>query len=181
MEFCPRCGARGTRGMLCANCRTTEEQVFRGKEIVATLCTGCQKMAVRNRWVPYRDRVEIAMRAVQMSMPDLQQREILDATIGELPGPGMKRDVTITAMLDGTPYEFPARVITTLCPNCSKHHTKYFEGILQLRNPRPEIIVFIKSDVAKQRDRGIYISEEHPEGNGVDFRLTSQRYLQGLG
>jgi len=58
-------------------------------------------------------------------------------------------------------------------------HSGYFEGILQLRNPNDEVINFIKSQVEKRE--GVFITAEKKTNNGIDFYITSQKYLQALG
>mgnify|MGYP001574226577 CR=1 FL=1 len=58
-------------------------------------------------------------------------------------------------------------------------HEGYYEGILQLRNPNKEAIEFIKSQIKKKE--GVFISTEKKVNNGIDFYITSQRYLQTLG
>ena len=58
-------------------------------------------------------------------------------------------------------------------------HNDYFEGILQLRNPNNEVISFIKSQIKKRA--GVFITKEQKVNNGIDFYITSQKYLQALG
>jgi len=58
-------------------------------------------------------------------------------------------------------------------------HKDYFEGILQLRNPNNEVINFIKSQIKKRSN--IFITKEQKVNNGIDFYITSQKYLQSLG
>ena len=69
----------------------------------------------------------------------------------------------------------------TLCKKCGKFGTEYFEGILQLRNPDKEVIKFIRNQVKKQFDKGIFINKEVNTKNGIDFYLTSKRFLRTLG
>lgn len=58
-------------------------------------------------------------------------------------------------------------------------HPKYFEGILQLRNPSPELVGFVRRAV--QRDQRALIVREKKVRNGLDLYLSSQRYLRALG
>jgi len=57
-------------------------------------------------------------------------------------------------------------------------HNDYFEGILQLRNPNDEVISFINSQIKKRT--GVFITKEQKGNNGIDFYITSQKYLQAL-
>ncbi|MEM4282421.1 MAG: NMD3-related protein [Candidatus Woesearchaeota archaeon] len=55
----------------------------------------------------------------------------------------------------------------------------YFEGILQLRNPTPELIDWVKKRITS--DAKAKIAKIVPLADGVDFYLSSQRYLRALG
>ena len=57
-------------------------------------------------------------------------------------------------------------------------HDKYFEGILQLRNPTKEIIGFAKNQIEKSK---IFVANEIKLKNGIDMYLSSQRFLRALG
>lgn len=58
-------------------------------------------------------------------------------------------------------------------------HDKYFEGILQLRDPTPELMEFVHHLVRKKT--GVYITKEVKFKNGVDYYFSSQKYLQVVG
>ncbi|MBW2993463.1 hypothetical protein KY317_02725 [Candidatus Woesearchaeota archaeon] len=57
-------------------------------------------------------------------------------------------------------------------------HDKYYEGILQLRNPTKEIIRFAKNQIEKSK---IFVANEIKLKNGIDMYLSSQRFLRALG
>lgn len=59
--------------------------------------------------------------------------------------------------------------------------SQYFEGILQLRNPNKKVIDFILNSVKKQSKKGIFISKQVRVKNGIDFYLSSRKYLRTLG
>jgi len=54
----------------------------------------------------------------------------------------------------------------------------YYQGILQLRNPTPELIDFVKNDAKK--NHGI-IAKQKKVANGYDFYMASNTYLQSIG
>jgi len=58
-------------------------------------------------------------------------------------------------------------------------HKDYYEGILQLRNPNNEVIEFIKNQIKKRED--VFVTKEKKLSSGIDFYITSQKYLQILG
>ena len=58
-------------------------------------------------------------------------------------------------------------------------HSGYFEGILQLRNPAPAVLDFVRQNVACKE--GVFISKQLKVKNGWDLYLSSQRYMRNLG
>ncbi|MBD3361398.1 hypothetical protein GF358_01250 [Candidatus Woesearchaeota archaeon] len=58
-------------------------------------------------------------------------------------------------------------------------HSKYFEGILQLRNPSEELINYVYKRIDK--DNQAWISQEKKVRGGIDLYLSSQKYLRQLG
>ena len=58
-------------------------------------------------------------------------------------------------------------------------HAKYFEGVLQLRNPTPEIMGFFRSQMNKKPE--VFISNVERLKNGMDISLSSKKYLQQIG
>lgn len=56
---------------------------------------------------------------------------------------------------------------------------QYYEGILQLRNPNKEVVDFIEKEVEKKEN--VFITKKEKVRNGIDFYITSQKYLQNLG
>jgi len=60
-----------------------------------------------------------------------------------------------------------------------EHHDKYFEGILQLRNPTNEVVRFVKDSVDRQAT--VHIARAEKVRGGIDFYLSSNRYLVKIG
>lgn len=58
-------------------------------------------------------------------------------------------------------------------------HSKYFEGILQLRNPSQELIRYVYKTIDK--DNQAWISQAKKVRGGIDLYLSSQKYLRTLG
>ncbi len=58
-------------------------------------------------------------------------------------------------------------------------HKGYFEGILQLRNPNKEVVDYIKKEIKKKEK--VSISDIKKVRGGLDFYLTSNKYLLKLG
>jgi len=56
---------------------------------------------------------------------------------------------------------------------------QYYEGILQLRNPNKEVIDFIERHIEGKEN--VFITKKEKVRNGIDFYITSKKYLQNLG
>ncbi|MBW3021237.1 hypothetical protein KY334_08125 [Candidatus Woesearchaeota archaeon] len=57
-------------------------------------------------------------------------------------------------------------------------HDKYYEGFLQLRNCEKEIYDFVYNEFDQN---GIYIADQKQQKNGVDFKVSSNKFLLKLG
>ncbi|MBD3303809.1 hypothetical protein GF343_01570 [Candidatus Woesearchaeota archaeon] len=56
---------------------------------------------------------------------------------------------------------------------------KYFEGKLQLRNPTPEVVNYVRKKIAQ--DKHVWIAKEEKAKNGIDLWLSSNKFLLDLG
>ena len=56
---------------------------------------------------------------------------------------------------------------------------KYFEGVLQLRNPSDEIIDFIADEMEKKEN--VWIAKTEKQKNGIDLYLSSNKFLAYIG
>lgn len=60
-------------------------------------------------------------------------------------------------------------------------HQDYFEGVLQLRDPRKEIKQYIRKIFSDAKRPDVWISKEEKVRGGIDFYVSSQKFLRGLG
>jgi len=56
---------------------------------------------------------------------------------------------------------------------------KYFEGKLQLRNPTPEVINYVRKKIAQ--DKHVWIAKEEKAKNGIDLWMSSNKFLLDIG
>lgn len=56
---------------------------------------------------------------------------------------------------------------------------EYFEAVLQLRNPTPEVLSCVYNALKKRGT--VNIAKEIPHKNGVDLYLSSQRFTRSIG
>lgn len=69
--------------------------------------------------------------------------------------------------------------IPNLICNPINKHEKYYEAIIQLRNPSPELINLINNQLRKNPDA--FISIILPLKDGFDIYISSQRFARNLG
>jgi nonsense-mediated mRNA decay protein 3 len=80
-------------------------------------------------------------------------------------------------------YIIPIKVSYTLCDTCSKKKTEYFEGRIQLRNKENEQFAEAKKLVHQliEPRNDVFITKKEELSNGVDFFISSQKYVQNIG
>lgn len=69
--------------------------------------------------------------------------------------------------------------IPKLIYNPINKHEKYYEAVIQLRNPCPELINLINNQLKKNPDA--FISTIIPLKDGFDIYISSQRFARNLG
>ena len=62
-----------------------------------------------------------------------------------------------------------------------RKHAKYFEAILQLRNPEHKIMEFVDNAVKAEQQDDIFISKRKKVANGWDFYLSSNSFTIAVG
>ncbi|PIN86864.1 hypothetical protein COV19_02560 [Candidatus Woesearchaeota archaeon CG10_big_fil_rev_8_21_14_0_10_44_13] len=183
MKFCPKCGRKGIDGVLCRDC-SSEQSSIKFREIRIKFCIDCKSYLFKNKWVKADSIEEVIKRIAKKSLKSRIAGEIIPLLPEIEFKPGINYDFEVKIKVSPKEkYFIPARIEMTTCPKCSKKGTKYFEGVLQLRNPNEEVIGFIRNDIRGQAGKGVYITKEErvEYGKGVDFYITSQKYLQTLG
>ena len=68
---------------------------------------------------------------------------------------------------------------TAMAVTLKEKGPKYFEGILQLRNPTPEVIKWVRKQIAQTP--WIWVAKEEKVRNGIDFYISSNNFLISLG
>ncbi len=182
MKFCPKCGKKGIKENFCAKCKEEMNPLRKmPKDIAITICAQSKTFKFKNKWVEYSSLKEVVVKTVQRFFPE--KGTTINPIIGNIyQNPGIKQRIEVELIISKNEvYAFPVVLEFTICPKLAKKGSQYFEGVLQLRKPRDEIIEYIRSEVKKQESKGIHINKEEVVNNGVDFYMTSQKYIQLLG
>lgn len=181
-KFCPSCGnAIIDDNTLCKKCRVVD---FDFKEIKLFVCNHCKSYNYKNKWQKFQDLNTVMKMIVTGNIKQkINYHDMNDEQVEELLSykAGVHKPFNIEVSIGKEKFELPAVIDVTLCPKCSKQGTKYFEGVLQVRNITPEIYKFIKNDLAKQRSKGIHINKEvniDDTDANIDFYYTDKGYLR---
>ena len=62
-----------------------------------------------------------------------------------------------------------------------KYPPNYFQGILQLRDCKKEILDFVENQIEKAGREDVYVSKKIKVVGGIDLYLTSKNFLRSLG
>jgi len=90
--------------------------------------------------------------------------------------PGIKRK----GKLSKTGKKQTLEIEVTLSPKVARENSKYFEGILQIKNSDDYIVEFVHNELAKQKPKGIFITKQTITKNRADFFITDQTYMKRL-
>jgi len=183
-KFCPNCGRKIEHGTeFCAHCKSVD---FKFKDIDMTVCNNCHSYLHRNKWAKYKDINHVIEEVVSDNIKDkvnVSRLKKMESDALTAYKAGVNKDITIEVSMTRQKFDLPAKFHVTLCPKCSKQGTKYFQSILQVRNSTGEINAFIKSEIAKQAEKGIHLNKEESvdaTDDNIDFYITSQSYARTL-
>ncbi|MBT7903242.1 hypothetical protein HN587_05245 [Candidatus Woesearchaeota archaeon] len=192
-RFCPKCGKdlpsdeKSKKATFCKGCALDNLDVT-FKEVAIKVCVECKKFMYRGIWSAYDELDKAIVKSALLKIVNPQNLEIsLLPNIGDIQynKPGLRQEIELDATVsyEGLEVEFviPAFLDFTYCAHCSKKGTQYFEGVLQLREVTDEIVNFVKEDVASSEYKGAFANKESLVKNGVDFYLTSNKYLREIG
>jgi len=182
-RFCPKCGREMSgKNSLCNQCSTPD---FKFKDITIVLCNSCHSYLENNKWSAYSDIDslirKVAEHSIKAKAKILGLSEDESSAIADYKA-GIKKDISIGISYHSEEFELPARLEVTLCDKCSKKGTQYFEGTLQLRNIRADILYFAKNEIKKQHRKGIFLNKEQviKKDSDIDLYLTDQGYTRVL-
>jgi len=181
VKFCPNCGNSITdNNTLCKKCSGTD---FDFKEIKLFTCNSCKSYNYKNKWKQFHDLNKVMKIIVNDSIKnEFKYHNLEENVITELLSykAGVHKDFTVKISIGRENFDLPAVIDVTLCPKCCKQGTKYFEGILQIRNASDEIYNFIQNDLSKNKSKGVHVTKEiiiDNLGRDRDYYYTDKRYL----
>ena len=192
MSRCARCGKSGEFSPLCPQCYLHEHPLLESfKPVEAERCALCHRGRVSAKWHPdsldeqfSRIITHVSRRgrevtnlklAVQLHLPEHREHEGVivsgEAEIhatGNVPG--------MSAALSDE-YRIPVTLRYLRCSQCRKKNERYYEAVLQLRHASEEAQRWTEQRLASE---GVHISQREYVPEGIDYYLSSARFLRTL-
>ena len=188
--FCVECGREGpTLDGLCGSCFRKRNPLLQPPEAVdAVVCGDCGKVETGSGWaridleaaipVLLRAQIPVHPRATRVTFTHVSRRE------GEQNlGLAVKAAAWVEGLELVESFHTRLRVKRGLCPTCNRRHSKYYEGILQVRaDSRPltaaerdRLVAFVEAEVARRSAKGeeLFISRIEDVRGGADVYLSS--------
>ncbi len=187
--FCPKCGKKDIKGDLCASCTAANLPKKKLQEMQMDMCTHCRKYKRKNVWTGFKGLRMPIIKLVQdrLGKDHRDNYKISPQNLDELKEhykagrPGSKLTIKVVLCLDEMCESLPVTINFTACNQCCRRGTKYFEGILQLRQPTDTVKEFIKKHLKQSEEKGNMLTNEKKVIGGIDYYLTSNRFTNTLG
>jgi nonsense-mediated mRNA decay protein 3 len=199
-KFCPQCGREDDELFqgLCRYCFIKETPlIVCPDDLVVNICAHCSSTLDGNRWTDsdqsedeiiadnVYDNIELHKYAenVEISLEVLNQKgsllEILIKSHGKMLGEDIEEECTVNVRLN-----------RTVCPDCSKHASGYYEAVIQLRaDNRPlelaeinEVDRIMKELFGKlvEKNRMAYLADRVELKEGVDYYIGSYKSARNI-
>lgn len=198
--FCTQCGKTDEKLYqgLCSACFIEKTSLIHIPDnIELTICTHCRSVHKKTKWLDFDQSledqlVETLLEHVEVD-ESVSQEKISFELINER-GSTFTYHVIVSGKVLGEDViqEFPAqvKVIRSVCPECSKYASGYYEAVIQLRadGRYPSLDEVEKADKILQNrlerlskdNRMAYISERALIKEGVDYYVGSYKAARKL-
>lgn len=198
--FCPKCGKTNEKlfNGLCRSCFIDEINLISVPETTkVTICAHCGSNLQGRKWIDTSQSPEDTVSSsIMKHLKADETAENLEISINILNicGSTFECLLRVNATVLGEPVqrEYPVKVILnkTVCPECSKFASGYYEAVIQIRAdkrlPSPAEIrrsdETIKENIERisKKNRMAYISERLKIKEGVDYYVGSFKVAKKL-
>lgn len=198
--FCPKCGETDEELIegVCKSC-FLEELVLASipDEIEITLCAHCESRLVSGKWQELElSDEEIILNTLNRHIELNKNAENVEIYVETLLARGSNIETIVHVKADvlgeiiKQDYQLNVKIIRTVCPECSKYASGYYEAVIQLRAdnriPDEEEIAAIDALIAdnidkiSRKNKMAYISERAMLKEGVDYYVGSYKVAKRL-
>lgn len=143
------------------------------KEILIKYCTGCKRYYSGRAMVASRLLNNVLLKHIKAI---IQSKSPITLAVPHLrpTATGTMEEHQLTASWDGRSAVLPFKLELTMCQQCGREGTDYFESVLQLRNSDEATITAARDDILRN-SKGRLLTKEALSPSGIDFYLSSQR------
>ena len=198
-KFCPKCGKKETKNNplvpeICQECFSKNDPLLKNyKEQKIIICPSCDSFMDKNKWLPKLSNnkelnvKEIIKQILPEKLKFSSSVKITSTTIGFDDSRFKKSGVIqVFVALKGKindieskdEYTLPVRIEKSLCNDCKKSNSSYYEAIIQVRPKDDVLLDFIETDI-KENSR-ISVSKFEESKHGYDLYITSKSYLKNI-
>lgn len=198
--FCPQCGSSDVElhEGLCKNCFLKEFQPLSiPDEMVVTLCAHCHSNLQEGKWKDLGlPEEEIIYRTLEenIQLDSLVENPEIDLEIIQMRGSIAECLVSLKGSVLGDEiyqeYQVNVRLNKSVCPDCSKFNSGYYEAVIQLRAQNRTISSqeiqsadeIIKEALTRmwEKNRMAYLAQRAAMKEGVDYYIGSQKSAKRL-
>ena len=199
--------------MFCPKCGETEEELFNGicmscfledlilaeipDEIEITICAHCESRLISGKWheLELSDE-EIILNTINRHINMNKYAKNVEIDVETLLARGSNIECLIHIKGDvlgqviQQDYKINVKIIRTVCPECSKIASGYYEAVIQLRAdkrvPDEEEIAAVDAIIAdninkiSRKNKMAYISERAALKEGIDYYVGSHKVAKRL-
>lgn len=198
-KFCPKCGKKETKNNplideICQECFSQNDPLLKDyKEQKVIICPSCSSFMDKNKWLPpISNNKELNIKEIIRHILPGKLKfsnfvKITKTTI-EFDDSRFKKSgllhvhVTLNGKINNVEskdeYTLPVRIEKSMCNDCKKNSSSYYEAIIQIRPKNEELLNFIERDI-KENSR-ISITKFEESKHGYDLYITSRSYLKNI-
>ena len=198
--FCPKCGETDQEIIdgICKSCFL--EEVILAEipdEIEITLCAHCESRLVSGKWYELElSDEEIILSTLNKHIVLNENAENVEIDVETLLARGSNIEciVHVKAEVLGETvqqdYKINVKIIRTVCPECSKLVSGYYEAVIQLRADKrvpdeeeiavTDAIITDNIDKISKKNKMAYISERAVLKEGIDYYVGSYKVAKRL-
>jgi len=193
--FCPECGNSNSEMIegLCKECFLKQFSILKIPEkIEITVCAHCNARLEEGKWRESNIiEEEIIYRALERAIEinTLVENEEIDLNIIQMRGTIAECNIEAVAIVLGEKihqsFDMEVKIITTVCPDCSKRNSGYYEAVIQFRADKRELLrseisqadEIVKKTLNSQfsRNKLAYLVEKINMKEGIDYYIGSYK------
>ncbi|MDR2966895.1 MAG: hypothetical protein LBU74_02975 [Methanobacteriaceae archaeon] len=193
--FCPECGNSNSEMIegLCKECFLKQFSILKIPENTeVTVCTHCNAKLEEGKWKESNIlEEEIIYRALERAIEtdSLIEKEEIELKILQMRGTIAECYIEAVATVLGEKihqsYEVEVRLKRTVCPDCSKMNSGYYEAVIQFRADNRELATeelvqtdeIVKKSLFTQskKNKLAYLAEKVTMKEGIDYYIGSYK------